>query len=646
MFDFVRKHTKVLMFVMFLLIIPSFVLFGIQGYDSFRDQGEVVARVDGHDISQGDWDAAHRSESERLRTSMPNVDPKLLDSPQARYAVLERLVRERVMVAAADQLRFSTSDVRLARGLQEIPQIAALRTADGKLDMEAYSALVASQGLTPAGFEARMRRDLSARQVEAGVQTTGFAASTVADMALNAFFDKREVQIAQFNAADFAAKVTPTEAEIEAYYKANPSLFQAPEEVSVEYVTLDLEAVKKTVVISEADLKTYYEQNAAKLSGTEERRASHILIKAGKDASTAERNAAQARINELLVQVKKAPASFADMAKKNSQDEGSAVNGGDLDFFARGAMVKPFEDAAFALKKGEISAVVASDFGFHIIQLTDIKAPKQLSLEELRPSLEADLKTSQAKLKFAEAAEAFTNGVYEQGDSLKPVVDKLKLELKTAAKVSRTPAPGVTGALANAKLLDAVFSADALEKKHNTEAIETGPSQLSAARVTQYVAAHVLPLSEVQTLVRDKLIALRAAELAKKEGETKLQAWKAAPASVSGLAAAVLVSRDQPESVASAIMAAVLRAPMTSLPSFVGVDLGTQGYAVVKLNKSVPRTVIAQDQTKQERGQYAQWWTAAETQAYYDALKARFKVEILAPKPVVAATDSSEVAAR
>eukprot|EP01041_Mallomonas_annulata_P022325 gene22325-42592_t len=156
----------------------------------------------------------------------------------------------------------------------------------------------------------------------------------------------------------------------------------------------------------------------------------------------ADRQKAKEKAQALLEQARKAPATFAELAMKNSQDTGSAPNGGDLDFFARGAMVKPFEDAAFAMKKGDISDVVESDFGFHIIKLTDVKAPKQPVFEEARAGLEAELRVQQAQRKFAEVAETFTNGVYEQSDSLQPVADKLKLKVQTATGVTRTPAPG------------------------------------------------------------------------------------------------------------------------------------------------------------------------------------------------------------
>jgi len=632
MFDIFRKHTKIMMMVLFLLIIPSFVLFGIDGYNRMNESEAVVARVGNIDITQSQWDQAHKVEADRLRASRPNLDVKLLDSPEARYATLERLLRERVLALAAEKTKLSTSDPRLARFLQEDPTIASLRKPDGKLDMDRYRQLAASQGLTPEGFENSVRRDLSNQQVEAGVRVSGFATPAVADLALNAFFEKREIQVVSFFTQDFLAKVSPTEAEINAFYQSNPSMFQATEQAKIEYVVLDLEAVKKSIQIPEADLKTYYDQNVARLSGAEERRASHILINAPKDLAAADRQKAKTRADELLKTVRANPASFADVAKKNSQDSGSAAKGGDLDYFGRGAMVKPFEDAVFNMRKGDISEVVESDFGYHIILLNDIKAPKQRSFEELRPGMEADLKAQQAQRKYAEFAEIFTNTVYEQADSLKPVADKLKLEIMTADKVTRHAQTGVTGVLGSEKFLAALFSTDALEKNRNTEAVETAVSQLAAGRVVAYQAARVLPLQEIHQLVRDRLVAAKAAELAKKEGVNKLALWKKDSTNVN-LPMPVLVSRDQPQNLPAPLILAVLRADASALPVWLGVDMEGRGYAVIRVNKLVSRNEAVQASVTQDRDQYAQWWTAAELQAYYVELKDRLKAEILVPDP-------------
>ena len=633
MFDFIRKHTKLTMGFLFLLIVPSFVLFGLDGYTKSEGTGAVVAKVDGQNILQPEWDRAHLREVDRVRASMPSLDAKLLDSPEARYATLERLVRERVLAAAATKLKLNTSDQRLARELQESPEIAALRKPDGTLDMERYKQLLAAQGLSPEMFEANVRSDLSNRQVLVGIASSGLSTASAADIALNAYFEKREIQVARFSAINYIAKLNPSEADLEQFYKSNENLFQAPEQANIEYVLLDMESVKKSITVSDADLKSYYDQNIQRLSGAEERRASHILITAPTTALDTDRQKAKARATELLTLVKKSPDSFADVARKNSQDTGSAPSGGDLDFFARNAMVKPFSDAAFSLMKGDISDVVESEFGYHIIKLTDIKSPKQRSFEEMKAELEADVKKQQAQKKFSETAEAFTNGVYEQSDSLKPIADKLKLEVKTATGILRKPSLGSAGAFANPKFLNALFSPDAIEKKRNTEAVEVASSQLISGRITQYTPARTKPLTEVKDIVRQRWLAVRSAEEARKEGAAKLESWKANPA-LAVLPESLVVSRDQGQKQPAQLVDAALRTDASKLPAFSGVDLGAAGYAIVKVNKVTPREPSPEATLKQERNQVAQWWTSAENSAYYNLLKERFKTTVLVPKPV------------
>ncbi len=641
MFEFFRSHGKPVYAILFSLIILAFAVSGMSGYESMFNAGEDVAKVDGRKIKQTELDAAYKNELERIRAANPSVDIKLLDTPEAKYATLERLVREQVVGAAARAAHFETSDQRLANELQSDPTIASLRLPDGKIDKERYKLLVGSQGLTPEMFEARVRSQISARQVFKGIQGSGFTTNAVGDVALNAFLQKREVQVAIFDAASFASKVTLTDADLETYYKANQSLFQAPEQANIEYVVLDIEAIKKGITVSDEELKSYYEQNQARLATQEERRASHILITSPKGAPAAERDKAKAKAQALLDAIKKAPATFAEVAKANSQDPGSAVKGGDLDFFARGAMVKPFEDAAYALKKGDISGLVESDFGFHIIQLTDIKSAKQRSFEETKAELIEDAKKQQAQKKFAEVAEIFTNAVYEQSDSLKPIADKLKLEVKTAANVTRTAAVGATGALANPKFLNAIFSADAIEKKRNTEAIELANKQLVSGRIAQYTAARTLPYAEVKDRVREKLLAVRSFELAKKEGMDKLAVWKAAPASAV-MPAAVEVARNQPQNLPMQIVEATLKADTTKLPDFVGVEVPGRAYYVAKINKVLP-PVAADDATaKQGRVQVSQAWVAAEDQAYYNLLKERFKTDIKLAKPIAKSNPLSQ----
>ena len=235
--------------------------------------------------------------------------------------------------------------------------------------------------------------------------------------------------------------------------------------------------------------------------------------------------------------------------------------------------------------------------------------------------------------------------VYEQADSLRPVSERLKIEIKTAQNLSRKPAEGTTGPLANAKFLTALFGDDAIHKKRNTEAVETGPNQLVAGRIVQYAPARTRALEEVRTAVRDRLVAERSAELARQAGQSRLTAWRAKPEDAAA-SALVLVSRDQPQGVAPKVLDAALRTDPSVLPSVAGVDLGDQGYAVVKVNRIVSRVAPDEAVAKQGRTQYAQAWAAAENQAYYGLLKERFKARISAPKVLATPGDLSTAAAQ
>lgn len=634
MFDFVRNNTKIMMGILFLLIIPSFVLFGLEGYSRFNDKGAVVAKVNGNKINQIDWDAAHKREVDRIRASMPNIDAKLFDTAEAKYATLERLVRDQVISAAAQKLQLVASDTRLARELQQSPAIAALRTADGKLDMERYKQLAASQGMTPEMFEMQVRADLSNRQVIQGVQASAYATSAQTQTAMNAFMQRREVQILNFPAADFLGKVTVSDGDLQAYYDKNKDKYQSSESADIEYIVLDIESLRQSITLNEQDLKSYYEQNLQRLSSKEERRASHILITAAKDSPEAEKKIARAKAEDLLKLVKAKPASFADVARKNSQDPGSAVKGGDLDFFGRGAMVKAFEDAAFSMKTAEISDLVESEFGYHIIQLTDIKVAKAQSFESMRPSLEADLKKQQAQRKYAELAETFSNTVYEQSDSLKPVADKLKLNIQKANQVARqtTQARSV---LSHPGLLQAIFNEASLQKQRNTEAIEVAPSTLVSARVVKHQPAATLPLAEVKEFVKRALTQEKAAELAKAQGEQRLTALKASTGA-DNLPNAIVISREKTQRQLPKVVDTVLRADPNKLPSISGVDLGVQGFAVVRVTKILPPEAENKELMVQAQQQFTQLWGTAETQAYIAQLKTKMKAEILVPKPSAA----------
>jgi peptidyl-prolyl cis-trans isomerase D len=635
MFEYVRTHNKLIFLVFMPLVFVSFVFVGIQGYDRMNQgAGAVVARVDGQKITQAEWDAAHRRQVEQARARMPSLDPKFFDTPQARRESLDQMVRDRVLFAAAARGHLSVGDQRLMRELQSIPQLAALKRPDGSFDVDAYKALVQAQGRTAESFEASLRQDIALRQVLSSVEASETPASAAARTALDALLQQREVQVLRFETKDYSAGIAPTDAELAAYHKAHESEFRAPERAQIEYVVLDIDAIAKRITVPEDKLREFYQQNIARYTVAEERRASHILVKAPKDAPAAERQKAKAKAESLLEQIRKAPATFAEVAKKNSDDPGSAERGGDLDFFSRGAMVKPFEDAAYAMKPGEISDPVESDFGYHIIRLDAVRGGEKKPFEAVRAEIETEVKKQLAAKEFVADAERFINLVNKDADNFNGAVNELKLAKQTAT-VQRTPAPDAKGVLSSPKLLEAVFTADSIKSKLNTEAVEVTPNQLVSARIVSYTPERVQPLAEVTAQVRERVVQQQAAAKAHKAGQDKLAQLKAAD-TTTGLPAPVLLSRADPAGQARPVVEAVLKADPAKLPQWLGVDLGNAGYAVVRLG-AVKNRPSDSPEVAQLMPRYAQAWASAEAQAYYKALERRFKVKIEAAAAAPAA---------
>lgn len=638
MFDFIRTHQRLMQFVLLLFIFPSFAFFGLEGYTRFSEGNNAVAKVAGTSITQQEFDAAQREQMERIRQMFGGqFDPAMLDTPEARQGVLDGLIAQRVIAAEATSNRLSVSDQALQQTILGIPGIIG---QDGKFDSERYKSLLAAQGMTPAMYEARLRQDLTMQQVSGSVQDTAFAPKTVASRLSDLNDQERTVQEAVFKTGDYASQVKVTDEMLKAYYEKHAKQFEVPEQVKAEYVVLNSDAVAAQINVSDADIKAYYDQNAARYSEEEQRRASHILIKADKSASAADKAAAKEKAEKLLAQVRKNPADFAKLAKENSQDPGSAERGGDLDFFGKGMMVKSFEDAAFKLKQGEISDVVESDFGYHIIQLTAVKPAVVKPLDEVKSQIAADIKKQLAAKKFTEMAEQFTNLVYEQSESLKPVVDKLGLKIETAAGLTRTPNPAAapTALYNNPKFLSALFSDEAIKNKRNTEAIEVAPSTLIAGRVLEHKPVAKRPFEEVQAVVRERVIQEEAAALAKKAGEAKLAAAKSGDSA--GFGEAKTVSRTKAQSVNQAALPSIMKADATKLPAYVGVDLGAQGYGVYKVTKVGQPTNPDTARRAAEQQQIAGTLAQQEAFAYLEVLKKKAKVEIL--KPVAAKKPEAE----
>ena len=573
MFEFIRTHQRLMQFLLLILIVPPFAFFGIDGYRRISDDPNAVAKVAGQVITQQEFANAQREQSDRMRQMLRGTfDPSMMDNPEARRAIVDGLVNQRVLITEAAKRNLMVSDERLRNVIMAIPALQE----NGQFSKDRYDVLLRSQGMTPQSFEAKLRQDLAIQAASVGVSDSAFAPKTVLDLVVRAQSEEREVQELIVKADAFTAQVKLADGAVKSYYDANQREFQVSAQLRVEYVVLSQDTIAASIAANEGEIKAFYDQNLARYSQDEQRQASHILLKVEGDKA-----AVRAKAEGVLKEARAPGADFAALAKKYSQDPGSAAQGGDLGVFGRGAMVKPFEDAAFKLKEGEISGLVESDFGLHIIKLTSIKGSKVKSFEEMRPEIEKEWKKQQAQKKFVESAEAFSNTVYEQADGLKPAADKFKLEIKTTPFFARAAA---TVPLNNPKLLDRLFGDDAIKSRRNTEAVETAPGTLVSARVIEFKPQAIRPLADVQAGITLRLTQKEAQAQAKKDGEAKLKAAQAAIDAVP-FGAAKTVSRDKPEGLTDEALKAVMTAALAKSPTVTGVELAN-GYGVYRINKA------------------------------------------------------------
>jgi peptidyl-prolyl cis-trans isomerase D len=626
MFEFIRTHQRLMQILLALLIVPSFVLVGVSSYQNRGDGAAGVATVDGHKITQQDWESAQRKQIDQARQMMgERFDQKMFDTPEAKQAILENLVAERSVNAEVARNNLAISDDTLQK---TIMQIQGFRKPDGTFDMDQYKAALAAQGMTPDMFDARLRHDLAVQQLAGSIQATSIVPRSVASRLSDMNDQQREVQELLFPAAEYASKVNVTPEMVKAFYDKNPQLFQVPAQVKAEYVVFNPEAVEKQVTVSDAEIADFYNKNQKRFAAEEKRTASHILITTKRDAKPAEVAAAKAKAEAVLAEVRKNPGDFAKVAKAQSQDPGSAELGGDLGTIEKGTLVKPVEDAIYALKEGETSNLVQSEFGFHVIKVTSVKAATQKTLDAVKPEIAAELKKQKMAKKFSEMAQQFGDTLYEQSDSLKPAADKLGLQVQTIDNLTATPNPSLGAAPYNSeKFLKALFADDAIKNKHNTEAIEVAPSTLVAGRVIDFKPASKRPLAEVEPLIRQRVTLEEATRLARQAGEAKLAADKAS-GDATGFGAAKVVSRAKEPEINRAGAMAVLKADVSKLPAYVGVELPGQGYGVYRISKVSVPAERDESRRKQEAEQITRAVAEQEMYNYVEVLKQKSKAKI------------------
>ena len=577
MFDFVHENKRLVQIVLAFIILP-FALWGVSSYDRSGNAADVVATVNGTKISQNEFENALRQQQDRMRQQLgSSYDSSMFDTPQMKQAVLDNLVKQRLLIERARSAGLTVPDEQVA---QAIAGIGAFQV-DGKFDKKRYESVLANQNLSPLTFEARVRDDLLGQQMQDAYVQDGFAANSVVDNIIRLNEQQRVVSMLPVTFQSFVSQAKVDDAAVKNYYDQNSSEFQAHEQAKVEYVKFSADDLIKKVKVSDEDVRNYYDGHKNEFGTPEERRAAHILIAVKASAPQAEQDMARAKAEQVLQQARKNPARFADLARKYSQDPGSAANGGDLGYFGRGGMVKPFDDAVFSMKAGEISGLVKSDFGFHIIKLLAIKPARVLSFEEARQGILNKLRQQKADDMFAELAEKFSNTVYEQSDTLKPAAELVGAKVERSGWLVKGVAAGEPW---TTKMMQAIFTDEVIKNKRNTDAIEVVPNTLVAARILEYKPAALRPLSEVRDQIRQKLLRQQAQELAVKRGKSLLEKLQGGSRTTLKWGASQSVTRAKHGSLDMDLVRKIFQANSTRLPQYIGAELAQNGYMLVRID--------------------------------------------------------------
>lgn len=630
MFDFVRTHQKLMQIILALLIVPSFVLVGVGGVKLFGEDANTIAKVAGHPLTQQEWENAQRRQLDQMRQQMgKNFDQKAFDTPEFKQNILDQLIAQRAMNAEIRTAHLTVSEQKVQDAItSQLP----LFKADGTFDKEQYLQILAAQGMNAGMHQEQVRHDLALQQVATGVELSGFVPRTVSKAISDFGAQEREVQELALPVSQFLPNVKVTDEMVKAFYDKNAKLFEIPESAKIEYVVLNADAIASQTTTNDEEVAGYYESNKKRYTDEEARRSSHILILSEKDKA-----AAKAKAEAILADVRKNPADFGKVAKAKSEDPGSAEKGGDLGVLEKGRFVKPVEDAILKLKQGEISDLVESEYGYHIITVTEVKPAQVKPLEEVKGEIAAEIKKQKAAKLYSDLSEQFTDTVYSQYESLKPAADKLKLKIETMDGISRQPNP-ILGAAPfnNAKFLTVLFSDDVLKNKRNTEAVEVAPQTLVSGRIVEFKPAARKPLAEVEAAIKQQVTLEEAVKAAKKAGEEKLAAAKKS-GDATGFGEAKTISRSKADGINPAAVAAVMKADAAKLPAYVGVEIPGQGYGVYRIGKVGQPAEQDAARREQEGQRINQIVSQQEMTGYIDALKQKAKVKILHPVATIKA---------
>jgi peptidyl-prolyl cis-trans isomerase D len=553
------------------------VLFAFTGFDAIlgsTSNSNNAAKVNGEEITLDALaEAKNLQRRQLLQQFGKDFDASLIDDALLSEAALKGLISRKLLVQAADQSGFAFSSALIDQFILLAPEFQV----DGKFNADRFDQVIRQMGYTRLQFRHMIEQEMRTGQLRAGIAATAF----VTEQEAQAFADleRQTRDFATLTIKPALDKVTVTDEDAKTYYSENASEFLTPEQVVVEYIELDKKAFFDQVTVDDAALQEMYQAEIANLA--EQRHAAHILFEVSGDVTDAQaKEAAQNAIERI-----NAGEDFAAVAKEMSDDIGSAEQGGDLGFAAQGVYEPAFEDALYALEKEQVSVPVRTDYGWHVIKLLDVQAADIPTFASLKDKLSQDLKTQQVEQRFVEAVRDLESAAYESADLQQPA-SELGLEIKVSEPFGRE---GLEGLFANRQVLQAAFSTEVLEEGANSTAIELDPETTVVLRVKEHKRPEPIEFAEVSTQIREQLIAQRAIEHARSQGEALLSSLQEGQTSVEqaqqeAWQVVEAATRGQ-ENIDPEVLQALFKMPKpeTGAAKFAGLNLSNGDYVVVRL---------------------------------------------------------------
>lgn len=500
------------------LIILSFALAGVGSYLNGPAR-TAPATVNGNDISAPALENAYRNERARMESQMGEAFNQLAANPdymkQFRRGVLDRLIDQALIDDKARSLGLRVSDEQIKQAIVAMPEF----TENGKFSNDRYLQLIRRAGMTPEMFRDSLRQDMVRQQLMGAVLGSEFALKGEAEQLDRLYNQTRDLRLIRLAASAYVDGIEVSDAEVEQFYKANSARFMNDETVKVDYLLLDAANLGKNIKVTEQDAQDYYDQHQDLFQRPERRQVAHILIPFGKDEKAAEQKA------EAVLAKAKAGDDFAALAKADSSDTFSAKKGGELDWFEKGVMDPAFEKAAFALAKaGDLSAVVKSPFGFHIIKLLAVEPAKTKPFVDVMSDTIARLQSEKAKEQFFAEQQKMADSSFENPDSLDLTAEAMGLQVQSTGYFSQADAPAP---LNDPKVLSVAFSEQLRDDNTNSDVIELADGKALVLHIMGHQPKAAKPLAEVKEQVITAIKHDKASEVARGKAQGLLDKLKA-----------------------------------------------------------------------------------------------------------------------